>query len=95
MSKKPRTKREFSAEFKAEAVRLVKSGERKQAEVCRSLGIGNSTLSKWCNEPISAAIGERKEESAKIKELEAEVRRLRLEQEILKKAAAYFARNQM
>jgi transposase len=95
MSKKQRTKRDFSPEFKVEAVRLVKSGERKQAEVCRSLGVGSSTLSKWCNEASSASSGETKEESAKIKALEAEVRRLRLEQDILKKAAAYFARSQM
>ena len=95
MSKIRQGRKDYSAEFKAEAVRLVNSGERKQSEVCRNLGVGSSTLSKWCREFSEGPVSETKEESAKIKQLEAEVRRLRLEQDILKKAAAYFARNQI
>ena len=95
MENTKRIKRDFSQEFKAEAVRLVKSGERKQAEVCRSLGVGSSTLSKWCREAELANGSIGKEESVRIKQLEAENKRLRLEYEILKKAAAYFAKNQM
>lgn len=89
-------RKEYSAEFKAEAVRLIKSGERKQAEVSRNLGVSTSTISKWCSED-AANNGEKPNivESAKIRQLESEVRRLKLEQEILKKAAAYFAKNLM
>ncbi len=93
---KPKTRKDYSAEFKAEAVRLVTSGERRQVEVSRSLGIASATISKWCREQEAEASGPKiTDESAEIKRLEAEVRRLKLEQEILKKAAAYFARNQM
>ena len=86
-------KNKYSAEYKAEAVKLVQSGERSQAEVCRNLGISSSTISQWCKN--SAEPAATKEESAKVKALEAEIRRLKLEQEILKKAAAFFAKNQL
>ena len=89
-------KKHYTAEFKAEAVRLVVSGEQKQAEVSRNLGVGSSTLSKWVSEAVG--VGEPaacKEESARVKQLESELKRLKLEHEILKKAAAFFAKNQM
>lgn len=95
MSKESKSKRVFSAEFKAEAVRLVESGERAQAEVARNLGIATSTISKWCRERSSAIEPSSRAESAELKALKAENRRLKLEQEILKKAAAYFAKNLM
>jgi len=91
-----KTRRVYSQEFIAEAVRLVTSGERKQCQVARNLGVASSTISKWChlsrsNEAISkgTSIGD----SERVKFLEAEVKRLKLEQEILKKVAAYFAKN--
>jgi transposase len=90
------TRKQYSAEFITEAVRLVTSGERSQAEVARNLGIGSTTISKW----VQAAKGTRnpeanKADSAEVRELKAEIKRLKLEQDILKKAAAYFAKNQM
>jgi|688.fasta_scaffold343955_2 transposase len=89
-------RRSFSAEFRAEAVRLVSSGERSQAEVARSLGIGTSTIHKWCREAKAKdGVSASSAETAEVKELKAEIRRLKLEQEILKKAAAYFAKYQM
>ena len=84
----------YSAEFRAEAVRLVKSGERSQAEVARNLGIGTATISKWCRECV-AAPSSNESDSAEVKRLKEEIRRLKLEQDILKKAAAYFAKHQM
>lgn len=83
-------KKVYSAEFKAEAVRLVKSGERTQSEVSQNLGISSSTISKWCQE---LEIKDESDNAAKVRRLEAEVKRLKLEQEILKKAATYFAKN--
>ena len=86
----------FSAEFRAEAVRLVSSGERSQAEVARNLGIGSATISKWCRESEAAnGSAPSAPESAELKRLREENRRLKLEQDILKKAAAYFAKHQM
>jgi len=89
-------RKQYSVEYKEEAVRLVTSGERSQSEVSRNLGISSSTISQWCKEYGNAnnqAVT--KEESAKIKSLEAEIRRLKLEQDILKKATAFFAKNQL
>lgn len=88
-------RREFSAEFKAEAVRLVTSGERTQAEAARNLGIGSSTINKWCRESVQTGKSAENRDSDEVTRLKAEVRRLKLEQEILKKAAAYFAKNLM
>lgn len=87
------TRRRYSAEFRAEAVRLVASGERSQAEVARNLGIGSATINKWCREADGSVA--RPPDSAEVAKLKTEVRRLKLEHEILKKAAAFFAKNQM
>ncbi|MBW4465548.1 MAG: transposase [Pegethrix bostrychoides GSE-TBD4-15B] len=90
-----RVRKAYSDEFKAEAVRLVRSGDRKFVEVCRSLGIHESTLSKWVNKPNEIQILEpdKKELLAENKRLTEELRKVKLEQEILKKAAAYFAKS--
>jgi transposase len=96
--KQQRVRRQFSAEFKAEAVRMVMSKERGQAAIARNLGIGLSTLHKWCHvaraqgnlDPAAATASEK---SPEVKRLEAEIRRLKLEQEILKKATAFFAKD--
>ena len=95
MSNENRARKEYSEEFKIEAVRLVQSGERRQAEAARNLGVSSSTISKWVKEAEEKGSGRTREESVEIKKLQAEVRRLKLEQEILKKAAAYFAKNLM
>jgi transposase len=88
-------RRQYSLEYKQEAVRLVKSGERSQSEVAKNLGLSSSTMSQWCREYGNPDSQVTKEESAKIRSLEAEIRRLKTEQEILKKAAAFFAKNQL
>lgn len=95
--KTERKRRQFSEEFKAEAVQM--SNERKLSEVARNLGIGMSTLARWRDQQkgkVTSAVAESTEDlSQKCKRLEAENRRLRLEQEILKKATAYFAKDHM
>lgn len=88
-------RRHYSAEFKSEAVRLVKTGERSMAEASRNLGIAQSTLGKWCQQGERPVNTEQKDLASENKRLEAENKRLKLEQEILKKAAAYFAKNLM
>lgn len=93
----PRKYRKFSPEFRDEAVRLVVDGSRPIAQVARELGINEGTLGNWINkyrtehaddEP-SLTVSER----ARLQEAEREVRELRMENEFLKKAAAYFARD--
>jgi transposase-like protein len=93
----PEHRRQFSPQYKAEAVQMVISTGRPIAEVARDLGIHDGTLGNWVNawrrehpepdqEPLSPV------ERARVKELEDEVRRLRMENEFGKKAAAFFAR---
>ena len=91
-------RRKFSPQFKAEAVQMVLETERPIAHVARDLGIHDGTLANWVNawrrqhpEPDSSLSPV---EIAKVKEMEAEIRRLRMENEFLKKAAAFFARTQ-
>ena len=92
----PEHRRQFSPQFKAEAVQMVIETGKPIAEVARDLGVHDGTLGNWVNawrrdnpEPDQAISPV---ERARVKELEDEVRRLRMENEFLKKAAAFFAR---
>lgn len=95
MSKKKR--RKFEPEFKAEAVRLVLEEGRTVNDVAKSLGIYGSSLGDWVkqakidrgNGPAGAPTTAELEE---IRRLRKEVRELRMEREILKKAATFFAK---
>lgn len=94
----PEKRRKFSPQFKAEAVQMVVETGKPIAEVARDLGIHDGTLGNWVNayrranpepeQPLTPM------ERARVTELEEENRRLRMENEFLKKAAAFFARTQ-
>ena len=93
-----RNRRKFSPQFKAEAVQFVIETGRPVAEIARELEINEGTLGNWVNEwkknnpePDKALTPM---ERARVAEMEAEMRRLRMENEFLKKAAAFFARTQ-
>jgi transposase-like protein len=92
----PEQRRKFSPEFKAEAVKMVIETSRPVAEVARELGINEGTLGNWCKLYRQAHAGEEPPlaitERARLRELEREVRDLRMQNEFLKKAAAFFAR---
>lgn len=92
------TRRRHSKEFKQEAVRLATQGEHSTAETARRLGIAASSLSKW----IRQAAGETESKpdikdnspeamAQELAELRKEVKRLRMEREVLKKATVFFA----
>lgn len=93
------TRRKFTAEYKAEAVELAISSGRPIVEIARGLGINEGTLGNWVN--MAKKRGDIKEkplnidERARLKELQEEVRRLKMEREILKKAAAWFVKESM
>ena len=94
----PEQRRKFSPQFKAEAVQMVLETGKPIAEVARDLGIHDGTLGNWVNawrrdhpEPERQLTPV---ERARVSELEEENRRLRMENEFLKKAAAFFARTQ-
>jgi len=92
----PERRRRFSPQFKAEAVQMVIETGRSIAEVARDLGVNDGTLGNWVKAWRDANPEPESElspvERARMKELEEENRRLRMENEFLKKAAAFFAR---
>jgi transposase-like protein len=91
-----RTRRRFTAEFKAQAVERLLEGGRGLSEVATELGLSPGQLSLWRNEHLAAGSAEalalRKAEQAEVQRLKRENKRLEEEVEILKKAAAFFAR---
>ena len=90
--------RRFTDEFRRAAIGLVIDQKYTPKEAAKRLGIGQSTLDYWVkqhrkrNGSVSAV--EEKDLRKRVMELEQENQRLTLEREILKKAAAFFARKQ-
>ncbi len=93
-----RGRRQYTAEYREEAVRLVLDSGRSIATVARELGINEGTLGNWVNRYRREHAGDEPaleiNERARLRELEKENRDLRMEMEFLKKAAAFFARKQ-
>ena len=91
-----RSRRRFTAEYKAQAVKRLLEGGKGLSEVATELGVGCGQLSQWRNEHLAAgsaeALAARKAEQAELQRLKRENRRLEEEVEILRKAAAFFAR---
>jgi transposase-like protein len=91
----PERRRKFSPEFRDEAIKMVTEGNRSTAAVARELGINAGTLGNWVaqyrkahpaeEEPLSVS------ERARLRELERENRELKMRNEFLGKAAAFFA----
>lgn len=88
--------KKFNDEFKGEVVRAVIQSSRTVADVAREYGIGAETLRTWVNKYRREHAGDEPElgesERAELARLRREVRELRMEQEFLKKAAAFFAK---
>jgi transposase len=95
------TRRQFSREFKLEAVRLVKERGVSVAQASRDLDVHENVLRKWMRDatadPQQAFPGQGviKPENAELDRLRKENAKLRMERDLLKKAAAYFARESM
>ena len=91
-------RRRFSREFKVEAVRLVRERGVTVAQAARDLDVHENLLRKWVRsfaaDPQQAfpGQGQMKPEQQEIERLRREVQKLKAERDILKKAAAYFAR---
>ena len=96
MSKKKnrRPRRSYTPEFKAEAVRLVKTSGKSIPQLAKELDLTESALRNWVEMaeeqslPGALTVDEREE----LKRLRKEMKRLEMEREILKKAAAFFAK---
>ena len=87
--------RKFTPEFREEAARMVVETSRPIAEVARELGINETSLGNWVRAYRDEHAGDEPllhpSERARLRELEREVRELRMKNEFLSKAAAYFA----
>jgi transposase-like protein len=95
--KQRRARRAFSAEFKAEAVRLCKVGDRSVSQVAADLDLSETSLRGWVKRlDIDAGSGPpgalTSDERTELAQLRRENKRLLMEREILKKAAAFFAK---
>jgi transposase len=90
-------RRQFTREFKLEAIRLVEERGVTVAQAARDLGVHENVLRKWVREQRrdgSSAFpgpGVMQPEQAEIARLKKEVAKLKMERDILKKAAAFFA----
>lgn len=99
MTKQRRPYKTYPEEFKLEALRLMNSTNRPASEIAMELGIRRNLLYKWKEQmekkgevPSSKLGRPKKEDQSEISTLRQELKRLKEENEILKKAAAYFAR---
>jgi transposase-like protein len=92
-----RKRRTFNAEFRAEAVRLCNVGDRTVRQVARDLDLTETSLRAWVKratidaapQPTGALTTAEREELTRLRK---QVKRLEMEREILKKATAFFAK---
>ena len=93
----PRTRPPYPPEFRAEAVELIRSGTKSIVELSRDVGVTDQTLRNWLRQADldsgrrhdGLTTGEREE----LRRLRSENRTLRMERDLLKKAAVFFARD--
>jgi transposase len=87
--------RKFTPEFREEAARMVVETSRPIADVARELGINETSLGNWVRAYREKHAGDEPplelSERARLRELERENRELRMKNDFLSKAAAYFA----
>jgi transposase len=95
--KSKRSRRIFTADFKADAVRLCQQGDRRIAQVAADLGVNETNLRAWVRQSeidvgSSRSDALTSDERRELARLRKENKRLTMEREILKKATAFFAR---
>jgi transposase len=97
-TKNRRTRRSFTDDYKTGAVRLVLDEGKTVAAAARDLGLTESSLRNWVEQAradrTKGRTGLTTEERAELASLRKDNRELRMERDILKKAAAFFAKNQ-
>jgi len=93
-------RRRFDAQFKLDALRLIQESNRKISDIARELGIRPELLYRWKSEhaadPEQAfpGKGHMKQDEEYVRRLERELAQARQERDILKKALAYFSKNE-
>ena len=94
-------RKSYSKQFKIDAVKLLTEQGYKISEAARNLGINPNVLRRWKNQFATdndqafPGKGHMTPENEELHRLRKEVQRLRMEREILKKAAAFFAKESM
>jgi transposase-like protein len=84
--------RQYSEQFKAEAVRMVTELGKPASEVARELDVHPASLYSWLKKDRESKALDAGTSATQVAELESEVKRLKMENEFLKKAAAFFAK---
>lgn len=98
MMTKRRVRREFDTSFKLEVVRMVKDQGLPVSDVCRSMDLGETVVRRWVKQYQAELNGQPgigkplTVEQQRIRQLETENRQLRMDNDLLKKASAFFAR---
>ena len=90
-----RRRRQFTAEFKRDAVELARTTGRPIAHIAAELGIYDSTLGNWVRQDRidrGEAEGLTTEERARLRQLEAENAKLRMERDLLKRTVAFWVK---
>ena len=95
--KKRRARRAFTAEFKADVVRLCRDGSESVRNVSERLGLTESAVRNWVKQAAVDAVGGTDDtlstaEREELQRLRRENKRLQMERDILKKAATFFAK---
>jgi transposase len=93
----PQTRSRYAPEFRAEAIRLVREGGRTPQQLARDLGCTSESIRNWLKQ-ADLDEGRRNDglttaEREELRHLRAENRVLRMERDLLKKAAAFFAKD--
>lgn len=86
------SKARYTEEFKKEAVKLVLEKNYTRAQACRSLGMSTSTFAEWMKRYRGDISVSGETDGMRLARLEQENKRLRMERDILKKAATFFAK---
>jgi transposase len=92
-----RSRRQFTAEFKRDAVDLVRTSGRPIAEIARELGVYDSTLGNWVRQDRidrGEQDGLTSDEQARLRALERENAKLRMERDLLKRTVAFWVKEQ-
>lgn len=95
--RQPRSRRQFTAEFKGDAVDLVRTTGRPIAEIARELGIYDSTVGNWGRQDRidhGEQDGLSSDEQARLRALERENAKLRMERDLLKRTVAFWVTEQ-
>lgn len=92
------TRRAFDANFKLTVVRMIKDQGLSVSQVCQDMNLGETAVRRWLKQVEAEQAGQSgigkplTAEQQRIRQLEAEVRQLKTDNDILKKASAFFAR---